>query len=587
MAAVAEEERDTRPCSNCKKDIPVANAAIHEIHCSRNIRMCPVCMEPFPKSEMRSHLQLVHEQVTCKCSRKMERGLLQGHMASECPLRPVTCQHCEIELAFSKLQEHEDYCGARTERCGRCGRNVMLRDLKRHPEDCAKQAEEVRDPQAKSCLNSKAIFRTVPTSRNNVHPDVAVGSLPRVSRIPESRLYNYLSGDQLPRELGRRGVVLPHEQDRAHLGKLTTPPPFGGEPDDYNLDYLLALSLQHEHSSCEPRGIEDPRDLWTSILPPRTRPAENVEVARGSSIFSQDLPMPPDVSERSPAEILLPCEFCEELFPEGELILHQTGCSPSSALASFSKSSAFIPQSERLWALWEQLQKGRSQSPEGGSERRPLQPESCGCLMLPCEFCGVQLEEEILFHHQDQCDLRPATATPSAGGAPLREGAQARPATERAESPDPPRRRLRHQGEVSPQYLEELSPQNSPGAPQLVQGSCPRATQVAVRRIQLTSPNNLRENHTGPSRAQNSKDLGGGCGRLPSRGQDDRAAGPQAPRASAPSFPPSIYEPSFPGTIPTRPSLMNEGGRSLARAAHGSSTKAKPWCAESNYPDNE
>ncbi|NXE25783.1 TRAD1 protein, partial [Ardeotis kori] len=118
------------------KDIPVANFIMHEIHCRRNIEVCRYCSESIPKSEMKNHIESEHVQVTCKCGMKTEKRLLKDHEASACPLRPALCQYCDIQLAISKLQDHEIYCGARTERCGGCGRNVMVKELKEHPRVC-------------------------------------------------------------------------------------------------------------------------------------------------------------------------------------------------------------------------------------------------------------------------------------------------------------------------------------------------------------------------------------------------------------------------------------------------------------------
>ncbi|NXY91541.1 TRAD1 protein, partial [Alcedo cyanopectus] len=119
-----------------KKEIPAVNFIIHEIHCSRNIEVCRYCSDSVPKAEMKNHIEAEHVQVVCKCRMKMENGLLKDHEASACPLRPALCQFCDIPLPASKLQEHELYCGARTEPCGRCGQNVLRKELKEHPGVC-------------------------------------------------------------------------------------------------------------------------------------------------------------------------------------------------------------------------------------------------------------------------------------------------------------------------------------------------------------------------------------------------------------------------------------------------------------------
>ncbi|KAH0625631.1 hypothetical protein JD844_015221 [Phrynosoma platyrhinos] len=543
MAAVAEEDGETKLCSNCKKEIPVANFTIHEIHCSRNIGVCYICKESFPKSELRNHHEQEHTQVFCKCSMKMDRGLLQEHVASECPLRPVACQHCDIELAFNKLQEHEDYCGTRTERCSRCNRNVMLRDLKEHPMDCGKKTKEVGVSQTRPCLNSEAVLQNIQTIRNILHPDDAAGSLSRASRFPQSRLYNCLSHDQLPREFGRRNIGPAQvDENQAHLEKTTTPLAFRGELD-CDLDYLLALSLQQENSSHEHSVAEIQSDLLQNISPSKNRSVENFDEANESSIFSQDA-LVHNAPNRSDTVILLPCEFCDELYPEEELILHQTGCNPTSALASFSKRSSFPPQSERFRGMWEQLQSNQT---VGSRKTPPFQHNTYSSLMLPCEFCGIQLEEEILFHHQDQCDLRPATA-PSTGRMPTQQRSPSMNNIEKTELLDLPRTHIQRQGEISTQYLEEFRQQK---LPQFVQGSQSRSNLVTARHIQLTS-DNKRENNIGPTK--------GGKPRVgvqtSSWHSSDLPAAPLSTRRSPLNFPPSSYKPSFPETAPSRPSQI-------------------------------
>ncbi|XP_032085586.1 TRAF-type zinc finger domain-containing protein 1 isoform X1 [Thamnophis elegans] len=580
MAAVAGQESETQLCNNCRKDIPLANFTIHEIHCSRNIGVCPLCKESFPKAELRAHQEQEHAQIVCKCSMRMDRGLLQDHVAFECPLRPVACQHCDIELAFCKLQDHEDYCGARTERCGRCNRNIMLRELKTHPIDCGKKAG-AGEPggQAKPPFNPEAPWRNVQTIRNVLRPDSAGESPLRGSRFLESQLHSWVSGDQLPGEPGwrNRGASQP-DHNRACPEKAAPPLSPGDGESDYNLDYLLALSLQQENSFGQRSVAELQRELWKNICPPQAGPADHCGKAKNSRDPSQDLLRAANNLNRPKTETLLPCEFCEELYPEGDLILHQTGCNPASALASFSKRSSLVPPAESRSSLWGELPGSRS---AGTGETLPPQHGMQDSLLLPCEFCGLQLEEEILFHHQDQCDLRPATA-PSSGGTPALSGSPVPESSLRTESPDLLRRPIRHQGELPPHYLEQLQ-QKPPFQP------APRSySQVAARRIQLATPNNLREDPVALSRARKPQNLGDGEGRSPGRSPSDPVAAPLPARYPSSDFAPSTYIPSFPLALPTRPSIRQEGGpRAASPPRFNNAAKAKPWQVKSADPDRE
>lgn len=575
MAAVAEAESETQLCSNCQKEIPLANFTMHEIHCSRNIGVCHICKESFPKSEMKSHQELEHTQVTCKCSMKMDRGLLQEHMALECPLRCVACQHCDLELAFNRLQEHEDYCGARTERCVRCSRNVMLKDLKEHPEDCGERAEEARVAQVKPALNSGAVLHNFQAIRSLLQ---AGDALPRTSRgLEGGRLYNCLSGDRPPKEPNRRSLTpVQPAQNPGILEKVTSAQPLIAQEPDSDLDYLLAVSLQQENSSRERSAAEIQRELWEGIRPPRTRPAEEGVEARGSGFFPQGFSAS-SPSQQNP-KTLLPCEFCEELYPEEDLILHQTGCNPASALASFSKWSSPVPRPDRheyLMDLWEQLQSSRA---AGGRETLPLQQEAGASLMLPCEFCGVQLEEEVLFHHQDQCDLRPATAS-STGRSSLQQGVP-----ERVEAPGLPRRCSQPQGEALPLYVEEEFRQPPP--PQSSQGSHFRGAPLATDRAQLTSPSNRPEHSAGLAERGEHPGWGSSGGRVLRWGSSSPASIALPARHSPLAFTPSSYVPSFPVTAPTRPSMRGEGQR-VTRPAPSNTTQAKPWRADRDDPGQE
>ncbi|NWH97680.1 TRAD1 protein, partial [Tichodroma muraria] len=199
-------------------------------------------------------------------------------------------------------------------------------------------------------------------------------------------------------------------------------------PEDWNadLDYVLALSLQSENNPHHNTAADIPRDFWEYDYTKEPGQSAHLGGTDLSNIFSYK------------EMIMLPCEFCEELCPAEDLILHQTGCNPASAFASFSKRSS----SPNPWE-YGGLRAGGSNSHRTVPSSQPQAVQAEGDIMIPCEFCGIQLEEEILFHHQHHCDLRPASPT---GDIPAQELPAPQPQGDRRESAEPARRRIRHQG---------------------------------------------------------------------------------------------------------------------------------------------
>ncbi|NXX53430.1 TRAD1 protein, partial [Scopus umbretta] len=190
-----------------------------------------------------------------------------------------------------------------------------------------------------------------------------------------------------------------------------------------DLDYVLALSLQNENNPHPNAAAEIPSDFWDNYYT-----KESVPLAKDITVtyFADD------------EIIMLPCEFCEELYPAEDLILHQTGCNPASAFASFSKRSSSPHPRE-----YDGLRALGSKSCRSLSSSQPRAVQAERNVMIPCEFCGIQLEEETLFHHQHHCDLRPASP---AASFPPRQLLPPPANRERRESPELARRRIRHQG---------------------------------------------------------------------------------------------------------------------------------------------
>ncbi|XP_057621666.1 TRAF-type zinc finger domain-containing protein 1 [Chionomys nivalis] len=440
------DDQAARLCDNCKKEIPVFNFTIHEIHCQRNIGVCPVCKEPFPKSDMDIHMATEHCQVTCKCNKKLEKRHLQQHTETECPLRLAVCQHCDLELSVLKLKEHEDYCGARTELCGSCGRNVLVKELKTHPEVCGRVEEEKRNEAAippdayDESWSQDGIWIASQLLRQ-------IEALDPPMRLPGRPLRAFELDPFHSRTVSQRNTTahfpvqnnLVEEQERQERNRSQQSSRESAE-NNAHLDFMLALSLQNEGqaSSMAEQGF------WGSV--PEADPAHGGSTSLGDIKGAAD-------------ETLLPCEFCEELYPEELLIDHQTSCNPSHALRSLNTGSSSIRGAEDPGVIFQNfLQQATSNQLDtlmGLSNTAAVEDS----VIIPCEFCGVQLEEEVLFHHQEQCDQRPATANYHA-----MEGIPTQDSQPEDTSPELPRRRIKHQGELSSGYMDAVKQEAAKGS---------------------------------------------------------------------------------------------------------------------------
>ncbi|RXN32465.1 TRAF-type zinc finger domain-containing 1 isoform X1 [Labeo rohita] len=403
-------EENTQFCSNCKHDIPEANFTTHEIHCRRNIALCEVCQEPFPHAELVLHKEMDHAEEQCKCGLKIEKRFMEVHQRSECSHRLVPCQFCDLEVASFQAKEHEDYCGTRTEPCPVCKCNVMLREQHIHPALCG----SLTPPQERHSSRAGVLDQETELGNNNNSLLWSLGQLP--------------------------------------------------DYESSSLDYMLALSLQSEGD------LEDPRQegVWTDVWDRRLgrTPAHSNLTSQLSSNTNNNCtatsPKTNLTAAHSPSSnIMLPCEFCEELFPEEDLILHQTGCSPASAIASFSKQAPSLQYEEIITQGASHVISPRTPSPPTlplsvsplsySSSSSPVE----GDVLIPCEFCGVALEEDVLFHHQDKCDLRPQTAYSFDGLSPRKPHHTAKEAPERR-SPER-QRRVRHQADPDKELLQEMA----------------------------------------------------------------------------------------------------------------------------------
>ncbi len=102
-----------------------------------------------------------------------------------------------------------------------------------------------------------------------------------------------------------------------------------GQLPDYessSLDYMLALSLQSEGDLEDPRQEGVWTDVWDRRLGRTPAPSNLTSQLSSSTNNNCTAASPktnPTVGHSPSSNIMLPCEFCEELFPVEDLILHQ------------------------------------------------------------------------------------------------------------------------------------------------------------------------------------------------------------------------------------------------------------------------
>ncbi|XP_026740289.1 uncharacterized protein LOC113502792 isoform X2 [Trichoplusia ni] len=124
---------ETKRCPNCHRDIPTVNFTIHNVHCSRNICMCPVCKEPVLQVELSKHHEQNHKLLPCKkCGESVCGTDLEDHIRDSCAHTIKTCRFCDLELPRRDLPGHESYCGVRTEQCPDCREWVMIKYRQLH-----------------------------------------------------------------------------------------------------------------------------------------------------------------------------------------------------------------------------------------------------------------------------------------------------------------------------------------------------------------------------------------------------------------------------------------------------------------------
>lgn len=80
--------------------------------------------------------------------------------------------------------------------------------------------------------------------------------------------------------------------------------------------------------------------------------------------------------------------------------LRQTSCNPSCALPPISVGNASPKGVEDPDVIFQKLMQQAASNQLDSLMGLSSSPSVEDSIIIPCEFCGVQLEEEVLFHHQ-------------------------------------------------------------------------------------------------------------------------------------------------------------------------------------------
>ena len=116
-------------CSNCHCDIEESKIFLHQRFCIQNIKYCEQCKEGIIREEYEEHCKN-HNQKVEEPSKELKDNLTLKRVQSS----KIGCEYCGYCCSFSEIEEHEAMCGAKTTKCKKCGKNLLIKNLKQHIE---------------------------------------------------------------------------------------------------------------------------------------------------------------------------------------------------------------------------------------------------------------------------------------------------------------------------------------------------------------------------------------------------------------------------------------------------------------------
>ncbi|KAI8903329.1 ubiquitin fusion degradation protein UFD1-domain-containing protein [Gorgonomyces haynaldii] len=172
---LVEQKVEGVECSNCYSIVPQQSLTMHQLHCSRNQKGCPICKRAFKIQDfadhthcdkcdyngslkaVQKHLIWKHQKHTCDCGLEIDLDQVREHTLV-CPEVNIICRYCHLYQKRGKLSsnaqdlylglgltEHESECGSRTIVCQKCSKNITIKQVQQHMEyhEFQKQQQQI------------------------------------------------------------------------------------------------------------------------------------------------------------------------------------------------------------------------------------------------------------------------------------------------------------------------------------------------------------------------------------------------------------------------------------------------------------
>ncbi len=105
------------------------------------------CKWQGPLGKLKAHLNACQrDAVACPrgagvCGAKIARLMMEDHLLTTCPGRPVSCPHCKREFTGATVEEHGASCGFEPVDCeNKCGGRIARNRLRAHQANtCSKR----------------------------------------------------------------------------------------------------------------------------------------------------------------------------------------------------------------------------------------------------------------------------------------------------------------------------------------------------------------------------------------------------------------------------------------------------------------